>query len=184
MSRRWLYLLPMAAIVFLVVIFAKRLVDVEQGDDPHLLPSVLLNTPLPAFTLAPLPGRASDAPLTTDSVKGHVSLLNVWGSWCIACLEEHPMLLEIAKEGVVPINSIDWRDTPERAQAWLAEHGDPYAQIGQDPHSATAIDLGVTGAPETFLVDAQGIIRYKQVGPITPEVWQKKLKPLIASLQK
>jgi cytochrome c biogenesis protein CcmG/thiol:disulfide interchange protein DsbE len=185
-GKHWPYLLPIIAIILLVVIFGKRLLDVEQGADPHLLPSVLLNTPAPSFSLAALPGRASDttAPFTTADLKGQVSLLNVWGSWCIACLEEHPNLVAIAKQEGVVIQGIDWRDTPERGAAWLRDHGDPYAHVGQDPDSATAIDLGVTGAPETFVVDAAGIIRYKQIGPITPEVWHDTLQPLIANLQK
>jgi cytochrome c biogenesis protein CcmG/thiol:disulfide interchange protein DsbE len=184
-AKRWPYLLPIAAIVILLAIFGKRLVDVEHGADPHLLPSVLLDTPIPNFSLTALPGRATEtsAPFTTTDLKGQVSLLNVWGSWCIACLQEHPTLVELAKQGVV-IQGIDWRDTPERGAAWLRDHGDPYAEVGQDPESATAIDLGVTGAPETFVVDAAGIIRYKQIGPITPEVWRDTLQPLIASLQK
>jgi cytochrome c biogenesis protein CcmG/thiol:disulfide interchange protein DsbE len=185
-GKRWPYLLPILAIVVLVVIFGKRLVDVEHGADPHLLPSVLLDTPVPAFALTSLPGRVTEAaaPFTTADLKGQVSLLNVWGSWCIACLQEHPTLVEIAKQDGVVIHGIDWRDTPEHGATWLRDHGDPYAKVGLDPDSATAIDLGVTGAPETFVVDASGIIRYKQIGPITPEIWRATLQPLIASLQK
>lgn len=184
-GKRWPFLLPIAAILILVAIFGKRLLDVEHGDDPHLLPSVLLNTPVPDFSLPPLPGRATEtaAPFTTADLKGKVRLLNVWGSWCAACAQEHPTLVALAKQGVV-IQSIDWRDTPERGAAWLRDHGDPYQLVGQDPHSATAIDLGVTGAPETFIVDANGVIRYKQIGPITPDVWTNTLQPLIASLEK
>lgn len=184
-AKHWPYLLPVVAILFLIAIFGKRLVDVEHGADPHLLPSVLLDTPVPTFSLSPLPGRATEAaaPFTTDDLKGQISLLNVWGSWCVACLEEHPTLVAIAKQTGTVIQGIDWRDTPERGAAWLRNHGDPYTHVGQDPDSATAIDLGVTGAPETFVVDARGVIRYKQVGPITPEVWRDTLQPLIAKLQ-
>src|SRR5262245_48993172 len=145
-GKRWPYLLPIAAILILVALFSKRLVDVERGADPHILPSVLLDRPLPAFTLAALPGRTQggDEPFHDTDLKGHVSLVNVWGSWCIACLQEHPMLMEIAKQNVVELHSIDWRDTPERGLAWLQKHGDPYGRVGQDPDSKTAIDLGVT----------------------------------------
>ncbi|TAL00699.1 MAG: DsbE family thiol:disulfide interchange protein [Rhodospirillaceae bacterium] len=172
--------------VLLVAIFGKRLLDVDRGADPRVIPSVLLNTPMPKFSLAALPGRKSSAatPFTDADLKGRVSLVNVFGSWCIACLEEHPTLVAIAKQGGVQIYGIDWRDTPERGAEWLNDHGDPYALIGQDPDSTTAIDLGVTGAPETFVVDGDGIIRYKQIGPITPEIWQSTLRPLIADLQK
>jgi cytochrome c biogenesis protein CcmG/thiol:disulfide interchange protein DsbE len=168
----------------LFIVFAKRLLDVEHGADPHLLPSVLLDTPVPTFSLTPLPGRATEAsaPFTTADLKGQVSLLNVWGSWCVACLQEHPNLMKLAEQGVV-IHGIDWRDTPARGAAWLRDHGDPYAHVGQDPDSTTAIALGVTGAPETFVVDANGVIRYKQIGPITPDVWRSTIQPLMAKLQ-
>jgi cytochrome c biogenesis protein CcmG/thiol:disulfide interchange protein DsbE len=182
-ARRWPYLVPLLVILVLLGIFAKRLIDVEHGDNPNLIPSVLLNTPLPSFDLPGLPGRSDDRGLKTDDLKGEVTLLNVWGSWCVACLEEHPNLVALAKAKAVPIDGIAWRDTPERALAWLQTHGDPYARIGQDPKSDTAIALGVTGAPETFVIDAQGVIRYKQIGPITPKVWQDKIAPLIAKLR-
>jgi cytochrome c biogenesis protein CcmG/thiol:disulfide interchange protein DsbE len=181
--KRWPYLLPLVVIVSLFAIFGKRLVDVERGKDPNLIPSVLLNTPIPDFDLAGLPGRTDAAGLKTADLKGRVSLVNVWGSWCVACLQEHPTLIELAKQGDVPIQGIAWRDTPERSLAWLKKNGDPYNLIGQDPDSHVAISLGVTGAPETFLVDGNGIIRYKQIGPITPEVWRKTLAPLIAQLR-
>jgi cytochrome c biogenesis protein CcmG/thiol:disulfide interchange protein DsbE len=183
--QRWPFILPLVVITVLVGVFTKRLVDIDRGADPHTIPSVLINQPLPAFSLAPLPGReATDEPFSDADLKGHVILLNVFGSWCVSCLEEHPTLLEIARTGLVPIVGIDWRDTPERAEAWLKSHRDPYARIGQDPDSRAAIALGVTGAPETFLIDADGIIRFKQTGPITPEVWNATLRPLIEKLQK
>ena len=184
MLKRWPFLLPLAVIAVLFGIFAKRLVDVDRGLDPRLIPSVLLNTPMPVFDLAGIPNRGNAKSLTTDDLKGQVSLVNVWGSWCIACLQEHPTLLDIAKKGTVRIHGVAWRDTPERSLAWLNAHGDPYTLIGQDPDSRTAIALGVTGAPETFLVDRQGVIRFKQTGPITPEIWRDTLAPLIAQLQK
>ncbi len=186
MGNRWPYLLPIAVVLVLVGLFSKRLLDVEQGSDPHVLPSVLLDRPLPAFALPALPGRTEGIqdPFHHADLKGRVSLVNVWGSWCIACLQEHPMLMEIARENAVDLHGIDWRDTPEKGLAWLQKHGDPYRRVGQDPDSRTAIDLGVTGAPETFVVDAAGIIRYKHIGPITPEVWEKTLQPLIANLRK
>jgi len=180
--KRWPYILPLVVILAIGAIFTKRLLDVERGFDPKLIPTVLLNTPLPAFDLPPLPGRG-DA-LTSDGIKGEVSLVNIWGSWCVACLIEHPVLLSIAKSGDVPIHGIAWRDDPEKSLAWLKEHGDPYAKIGQDPNSKAIIAFGVTAAPETFVIDRQGVIRYKQTGPITPEDWQGKIKPLIEQLKK
>ncbi len=180
--RRWPYLLPLVLILALGGVFTKRLVDVERGLNPNLIPTVLLDTPLPTFDLPPLPGRG--VALKTEELKGEVSLINVWGSWCIACLVEHPILLDIAASGEVPIHGIAWRDDPDRSLAWLAERGDPYAKVGQDPRSQAAIAFGVVAAPETFLVDKQGVIRYKQTGPITAEDWQNKIKPLIAQLRK
>lgn len=181
-ASRWPYVLPLVAILALGGIFGKRLLDVEQGLDPALLPTVLVNTPMPAFDLPALPGRGEA--LKSEDLKGEVSLINVWGSWCVACLYEHPVLLEIAKSGEVPIHGIAWRDDPDRSLAWLAKHGDPYSKIGQDPKSTAAIAFGVVAAPESFLIDKQGVIRYKQNGPITPEDWRNKIRPLIAQLKK
>jgi len=108
--------------------------------------------------------------------------VNIWGSWCIACTVEHPLLMEIARSGDVPIYGIAWRDQPERAIAWLKRHGNPYTKIGQDPNSIAIINLGVTAAPETFLIDRDGVIRYKISGIVTREMWNDTLKPLIAQL--
>lgn len=181
MAGRWPFLIPLLVVLALVGVFGKRLMDVSQGDDPQLVPSVLLNTPLPEFDLPPLPGRAPG--LITAELKGEVSLVNVFGSWCVACLAEHPFLMQLKAEGTIPIHGIAWRDPPDASLAWLAKHGDPYTRIGQDPRSVAAIALGVTGAPETFVIDRQGVIRYKHIGPITPEAWQKTLAPLIAQLK-
>ncbi|MBL8644399.1 MAG: DsbE family thiol:disulfide interchange protein [Rhodospirillaceae bacterium] len=181
--KRWPLVVPLVVVIALIALFGKRLADVEGGDDPRLLPTVLLNTPFPEMDLAALPNRAFGGLATTD-LKGEVSLVNVWGSWCVACLAEHPLLVALNKEKTVPIHGIAWRDPPEASLKWLAQHGDPYTRVGQDPRSTAAIALGVTGAPETFVVDAQGVIRYKHIGPITPEVWQTKLAPLIAQLKK
>lgn len=180
-AKRWPYLIPLVAVLALGGVFAKRLVDVEGGLNPSLIPTVLLDTPMPSFDLAPLPGRG--VALKSEELKGEVSLINVWGSWCIACLAEHPVLIEIAKSGEVPIHGIAWRDDPAKSLAWLDKHGDPYNKVGQDPNSKAAIAFGVVAAPETFLVDKHGIIRYKQTGPITLEDWENKIRPLIAQLK-
>ncbi len=180
--KRWPYILPLVAVLALGGIFAKRMVDIENGTDPSLIPTVLLDTPIPAFDLPPLPNRGEA--LRSEDLKGQVSLVNFWGSWCIACVSEHPALLAIAKEGDVPIHGVAWRDDPNKSLAWLAQRGDPYATVGQDPDSKTAIAFGVVAAPETFLVDKQGVIRYKQTGPITAADWKNKIKPLIAELKK
>jgi cytochrome c biogenesis protein CcmG/thiol:disulfide interchange protein DsbE len=171
-------------IVVLVLggIFGKRLLDIQRGQDPSLIPTVLLNTPVPDINLPPLPGRGEA--LTVADLKGQVTLVNIWGSWCIACLSEHPLLLEISREGKIPVHGIAWRDKPEDSLAWLARHGDPFAKVGQDPRSEAVIAFGVTAAPETFIVDADGVIRFKQTGPITPEVWRDTMEPLINELSR
>lgn len=179
-AKRWPYLIPLAAVLALGGVFAKRLSDISGGYDPKVIPTVLLNTPAPEFDLPPLPGLG-DA-LTSADLKGKVSLVNIWGSWCVACTVEHPLLMEIAKSGDVPIYGIAWRDTPERSLAWLEKYGNPFTKIGQDPHSQTIINFGVTAAPESFLIDKEGVIRYKVTGIITRELWRDTLQPLIAQL--
>lgn len=180
-KQRWAALVPIIVVSLLVGIFAKRLADVEGGIDPSFVPTVLLNTPAPEFDLPPLPQRGEG--LATANLKGEVSLVNIWGSWCVACLAEHPLLMDLAKDDDVPIHGIAWRDDPLAAVRWLARNGDPYSRIGQDPVSETAIAFGVTGAPETFVVDAGGVIQYKHVGPITRDAWTNTIAPLIAELR-
>jgi cytochrome c biogenesis protein CcmG, thiol:disulfide interchange protein DsbE len=181
-NKRWPYLIPLIVILALGGVFGKRLLDIQQGKDVSLIPTVLLDTPVPELNLPPLPGRG-DA-LTTADLKGQVSLVNIWGSWCVACLYEHPLLLAISEEGDIPVHGIAWRDDPKKSLAWLARHGDPFSKIGQDPRSEAAIAFGVTAAPETFIVDTDGIIRFKQTGPITPEIWRDTMRPLIDELNK
>lgn len=180
--NRWPYLLPLVVVAVLAGLFGKRLLDVERGKDPSLIPTVLENTPMPAFDLAPLPGRGEA--LRSEDLKGQVTLVNFWGSWCVACVAEHPMLLEIARSGVVKIQGVAWRDDPQASLAWLAKHGDPFDKVGQDPRSHAAIGFGVVAAPESFVIDKQGVIRYKEPGIITRQTWQTKIKPLIEQLNK
>lgn len=176
--KKLVYLVPVALFLVLVGFFA-----VQLGENPQELPSVLIDRPVPEFALDPLPGRGK--PLSSDDLKGQVSLVNIFGSWCVACIAEHPMLVRIADSGEVPIHGIDWREQdPMDGKRWLERNGDPYDRVGLDPDSRVAIDFGVTGAPETFVVDADGVIRYKHIGPITPEDWENTLKPLIEELRK
>lgn len=178
--RRALYLLPVLVFVGLTGLFLKGLTL-----DPREIPSVLINRPVPEMALPPLPGRGEDTGLASADLKGQVSVVNIYGSWCIACLQEHPTLLALKARGEVPIHGIDWRDDPAQGAAWLAKHGDPYQRVGSDPAPGrTAIDFGVTGAPESFIIDREGVIRYKHVGPITPENWRKTLLPIIRELEK
>lgn len=177
---RALYLLPVILFAVLALFFLKGLTM-----DPSKVPSVLIDRPVPEMNLPPLPGRGENSGLTTADLKGRVSLVNIFGSWCVACVQEHPVLLWIQKQGIVPIHGIDWRDDPAEGAKWLAKHGDPYDKVGADPAPGrAAIDFGVTGAPETFIVDKQGVIRYKHIGPITPKIWETTLLPIIRELQK
>lgn len=178
---RWTALLPVVVVALLVGIFAKRLLDVQGGQDPNQVPTVLLDTPVPPLDLPPLPQR--EPGLKTEDLKQEVSLVNIWGSWCVACLAEHPLLMDVAAETDIPLHGIAWRDEPNASVRWLARNGDPYDLIGQDPVSEAAIAFGVTGAPETFVVDGDGIIRYKHIGPISQEDWDTTIAPLIAQLR-
>ncbi len=180
-ARRWPYLIPLVAVLALGGVFTKRLLDVENGLEVTALPTVLLNTPVPDFDMPPLPGHAEG--LKSADLKGQVYMINFWGSWCVTCLYEHPILIDIAKSRDVPLYGVAWRDTPEKSIAWLAERGDPYDKIGQDPNSKAAIAFGVAQAPETFLVDKKGVIRYKQPGPITPDAWRNDILPKILELK-
>lgn len=178
--RRLIYLLPVALFGVLALFFLKGLTM-----NPRDIPSVLINRPVPEMNLPPLPGRGADTGLATADLKGRVSLVNIYGSWCIACVQEHPYLMKIKQMGVVPIHGIDWRDDPVEGAKWLKKHGDPYDRVGVDPAPGrTAIDFGVTGAPETFVVDKAGIIRYKHIGPVNQDVWENTLLPIIKELSK
>ena len=173
MSR---FLIPLALFVVIVVFLA-----IGLKLDPREVPSPLIDKPAPAFQLARL-----DRPQETvraEDLRGKVWLLNVWASWCVACLQEHPVLVEFSQQAVVPIYGLNYKDKPDAAQAWLAKHGNPYTLSIVDGDGRVGIDYGVYGVPETFLIDKQGVIRFKQIGPVTPEVIDRKLLPLIKQLQ-
>ncbi|MGE5665823.1 MAG: DsbE family thiol:disulfide interchange protein [Betaproteobacteria bacterium] len=172
----WRYLAPLA--VFLVL---AGFLYVGLGLNPREVPSPLVDKPAPAFHLAKL--AQPDQTFSRDDMKGKVWMLNVWASWCTACREEHPLLVEIAKQGTVPIVGLNYKDKPDAAKQWLAQWGDPYKLSVQDPVGRTGIEYGVYGVPETFVIDKNGVIRFKQIGPITPKVWQDKMLPLIRQLE-
>ena len=177
LMRRAPFVIPLVLFVVLVGYFW-----IGLGQDPHEVPSPLINHPVAEFALAPLEGREQG--FNSGDLKGQVSLVNVFGSWCVACRIEHPFLTQLSRQGIVPIYGIDWREKNRQAgPAWLKQYGDPYMLVGDDPESRAAIAFGVTGAPETFIVDASGVIRYKQVGPITSEVWEETLWPIVRQLQ-
>ena len=149
--------------------------------DPSLLPSEMIDRPVPEFKLSAL--HQPDDVLTEDMFSGRISLVNVFGSWCVACVVEPPKLMSLSDSNKFTVIGINWRDKREAGKLWLRQNGDPYAQIIFDEESRLAIDLGVTGAPESFIIDKAGRIRYKHVGIITDEVWNDILSPIISSLE-
>lgn len=148
--------------------------------DPHEVPSPLINQPAPAFQLPQLHEPAKT--FSAQEMRGKVWLLNVWATWCVACRDEHPLLIEYARSGSVPIYGMDLKDDRAAAIDLLKTEGDPYRLSFSDANGRVSIDYGVYGAPESFLIDRNGVIRFKQIGPITPEVWQNKIVPLANKL--
>ena len=171
------YLLPLGLFLVLVGFLWTGL-----SRDPREVPSPLVNQAAPAFVLARLDDPAKK--LGPADMKGQVWLLNVWASWCVSCRVEHPLLVALAKSNVVPVIGLNYKDTTELGRAWLAENGDPYKMSVVDADGRVGIDWGVYGVPETFVIDKSGVIRFKQIGPITPESLQQKILPLVRELQK
>lgn len=173
---RLLFLVPAVAFVELVLAFG-----VGLNRDPSRVPSALIGKPVPEFSLAPVKGRSLG--LSTKDLRGNVSLVNVFASWCVACREEHPLLMRMQKQGLVPIHGLNYKDKPDDAARWLDAMGDPYGRTGADLDGRVAIDWGVYGVPETYVIDRQGRIAFKQIGPLTPEVLERTILPLIAKLR-
>ena len=146
--------------------------------DPRELPSALIDRPLPQFTL---PALGREQPLSRDDITGRVALLNVWATWCVSCRVEHPYLQQLAAQGV-PIYGVNYKDDDAAALRWLSELGDPYVANIVDRQGSLGLDLGVYGAPETYLVDAAGVIRYRHVGVVDARVWESLLQPLYREL--
>ncbi|MCC6869018.1 MAG: DsbE family thiol:disulfide interchange protein [Burkholderiales bacterium] len=169
--------LPLVVFLALVV-----LLWVGLSRDPREVPSPLIGKPAPTFTLPLL--HAEGKTLGTADMTGQVWLLNVWASWCVSCRIEHPLLVELAKANVVPVIGLNYKDKRADGLAWLAEHGDPYRHSVVDADGRVGIDWGVYGVPETFVVDKAGIIRYKQIGPVTKESLEKTILPLVRELRK
>ncbi|HEU4478404.1 MAG TPA: DsbE family thiol:disulfide interchange protein [Pyrinomonadaceae bacterium] len=171
------FVLPLALFVGLVVFLA-----IGLGRDPHEVPSPLINKPAPAFQLPQL--HESTKTFSAQEMRGKVWLLNVWASWCVSCREEHPLLLDFARSGEVPLYGLNYKDQRNDAIAWLDELGNPYLVSAVDLDGRVGIDYGVYGAPETYLIDREGVIRFKHVGPLTPDVIQGKVLPLARDLNK
>lgn len=160
-----------------IVVFLWRGLSLE----PSLVPSPLIDKPIPEFKLPTL--FDSEEETSNDDLIGRVSLVNVWATWCYACIEEHGFLLRLANTQDIMIYGLNYKDDAIAAKKWLDERGNPYNQIAFDQKGQTAIDWGVYGTPETFIIDKKGIIRYKHIGPITSEVWENKLNPLVQQLR-
>jgi cytochrome c biogenesis protein CcmG, thiol:disulfide interchange protein DsbE len=173
---RPLFLLPVVGFLGLVAAFALGL-----RNDPSLVPSPLIGKPVPVFDLPSADGQTPG--LSSRDLQGQVSLVNVFASWCVSCREEHPLLLRLEKSGTVPILGLDYKDKPADATRWLTAIGDPYSRIGADLDGRVAIDWGVYGVPETFVVDRRGIIAYKQIGPVTRSLLEQTILPMVARLR-
>jgi cytochrome c biogenesis protein CcmG/thiol:disulfide interchange protein DsbE len=174
----------MSRFVIPLILFAVLVVFLAIGlrRDPNRLPSALIGKSAPEFALPEL--REPSKIISPNQMRGKVWLLNVWGSWCVACREEHPFLIEIARSGAVPIYGLSWKDKREDALAVLAELGDPYVLNMSDFDGRVAIDYGITGAPETYLIDKNGVIRYKEPGQLTPEIMEKTILPMVRELNR
>ena len=173
---RLLFLMPAVVFVGLMLAFG-----ISLNRDPSSVPSPLIGKPVPAFNLAPVKGRTLG--LSTADLRGDVSLVNVFASWCVACREEHPLLMRMKKQGLVPIHGLNYKDKPDDAARWLDTMGDPYTRTGADLDGRVAIDWGVYGVPETYLIDREGRIAFKLIGAITPEVLEQTILPLAANLR-
>lgn len=150
--------------------------------NPREVPSPLVDKPAPEFRLATL--SAPDTEVGLADMRGQVWLLNVWASWCVSCRQEHPVLMQFARDNVVPLVGLNYKDTRPEALGWLKEHGDPYTVSVVDADGRVGIDFGVYGVPETFLIDREGVVRYKHIGPVTPEAVRDVLLPKIAELSR
>lgn len=164
-----LYALPLVLFAGLAILLGSRL-----GSDPGVLPSARLGQPMPAFSLPSL--TEPERILSVADIKGQVTILNVWATWCISCQVEHPVLMEMARQGV-PIVGINYKDIPQAAVKYLELHGNPFRFSVRDDSGNLGIDLGVYGAPETYLLDQEGNIRYRFVGVLDPQKWETVLKP-------
>jgi cytochrome c biogenesis protein CcmG, thiol:disulfide interchange protein DsbE len=169
------YLLPLAVFVILVGFLA-----VGLKLDPREVPSPLIGKPAPGFALTRLDDAAKT--IRREDMLGKVWVLNVWASWCAACRDEHPHLVAFARTKAVPIIGLNYKDTRPAGLGWLARFGDPYDASLFDVDGRVGIDFGVYGVPETFVIDKQGVIRFKQIGPVTPEIIQTRIVPLLKEL--
>ncbi len=170
------FILPFVVFVVLAVFLF-----IGLNLNPREVPSPLIGKPAPGFVLPQL--HEPQQNFSPADMKGKVWLLNVWASWCVSCREEHPVLMDLAQQNIVPIYGLDYKDNPVEAQRWLQRGGDPYVLSVTDTEGRIGIDYGVYGVPETYVIDEQGVIRYKQIGPVTPDNLREKILPMVAELQ-
>ena len=169
-------LLPLSVFLLMGV-----LLGIGLTMDPKLVPSPLIGKSVPDFSLQPVQGRK--AGLSKRSLIGEVSMVNVFASWCVACRQEHPLLMELSRGNIVPIHGLNYKDQPQEAADWLDSLGDPYTRTGADLDGRVGIDWGVYGVPETFIIDKSGRIAFKHIGPIARKDWDETLLPLIEDLK-
>ena len=176
LAARLRYGLPIAVFAALALMLAWAL-----SRDPSRIPSALIGQPVPHFALPPVKSRPLG--LSSADLMGEVSLVNVFASWCVECRAEHPLLLQLKADGVVPVHGLNYKDPPDEAARWLNTFGDPYTRTGADRDGRIALDWGVYGVPETFVITKDGRIAYKQIGPLSPETLDNTVLPLIRRLQ-
>ena len=173
---RWgLRLLPLLGLMLLLGIFVRGL-----HQDPKLLKTALLGKKIPEFQVPELKSKTF---FSATDLRGEVSLLHVWATWCLTCKIEQPILMDIAEQKTVPLYGLAYKDDTDKIKRWLQDYGNPYQKVGLDSQGQVAIDLGVYGTPETYLIDKIGVIRYRKVGPLSHEVWQRDLLPKIKALR-
>lgn len=170
------FLLPLAVLIVVV-----GFLGVGLRLNPREVPSPLIGKAAPPFTLPVLHTPAKT--VSNTDLKGQVWMLNVWASWCVSCRDEHPVLVELARRKVIPIVGLNYKDKSEDAKAWLKKFGDPYVMSLVDAKGQIGIDYGVYGVPETYVIDRDGVIRYKKIGPVTPDTVREKILPLVKQLK-
>lgn len=170
------FMLPLVAFLAMAIFLFAGL-----SLNPRQVPSPLIDKPAPEFTMQQL--HNPDMELASKDNLGKVWLLNVWASWCVACRDEHPLLVQVANAGIVPVYGLNYKDERDTAIQWLRQFGDPYTVSVVDPEGRVGIDYGVYGVPETYVIDKQGIIRHKQIGPVTVKSLQETILPLVKELQ-
>ena len=175
--RRFIFITPIVVFVGIAIFLGIGLTL-----DPREVPSPLIGKPVPEFNLPPVKGRVLG--LASIDLKQEVSLVNVFASWCVACRQEHPLLMALSQQGTVKLHGLNYKDPPDDASEWLDALGDPYTRTGADVEGEVGIDWGVYGVPETFVIDRRGQIVYKHIGPVTQEDLEQTILPLVAELKK